>query len=353
MTPILWDEYIGTTTKAQKIGWLRDATKCLVTEKLNDLYELQMTYETAGALAESLIPRAVIQAQANLDDDPQYFRIYKVTDNGSGTLTVYAKHISYDLSGFPVAVFTYENSGNAFHVSNALAVLATHQTAVADLFTIKTTDTESTATEYGPKDPGSYRECLAGREGSIIDTFGGEWQWDNFSCYHMPRRGADNGVQLRYKKDILNFNKELSSEKLYSHVKAYYRYGDGLIRYGDRVSTSADGTQMPFTRVLWLDCSDKWETTPSVAKLNNYAEKYVKRHKLDAYTQQIKFGVLTIEDVGELVSLGDTVTIIYKGDAFKTRVRQTVWDTLNDRYDKIVVGDNQTDSITQAIRKIK
>ena len=116
MIPILYEqdafeENTSTPFTSQGIGVLSDALKCVVTEELNSTYDLEMTYPVDGVFFKDLTLRRIIKAKPNQTDDPQPFRIYKITKPMSGSITVLAHHLSYDLSGLAVPPFTVNTPG--------------------------------------------------------------------------------------------------------------------------------------------------------------------------------------------------------------------------------------------------
>lgn len=46
----------------------------------------------------------------------------------------------------------------------------------------------------------SIRACLGGTEGSVLDVWGGEYEWDMFDVILHSKRGKDNGVVIEYGK---------------------------------------------------------------------------------------------------------------------------------------------------------
>ena len=50
--------------------------------------------------------------------------------------------------------------------------------------------------------PKSVRACLGGTEGSLMNLWGGEFEWDNFKIIHHQGRGRDNGVTIEYGKNL-------------------------------------------------------------------------------------------------------------------------------------------------------
>ena len=87
------------------IGVLSDCTFCEVTEKRNGAFECVMKYPLHGALFDEMKNDMVILVKSSDTSRSQPFRIYRITTPMNGIITVYAQHISYDLSGIGVLCF--------------------------------------------------------------------------------------------------------------------------------------------------------------------------------------------------------------------------------------------------------
>lgn len=103
--PIL---YPSTETEfaSNGIGILSDAISCTVTEERNGPFELEMQYPMDGLHFDALVQRALILARPNQTANAQPYRIYRITKPLNGVVTVYAQHISYDLTGVVADPFT-------------------------------------------------------------------------------------------------------------------------------------------------------------------------------------------------------------------------------------------------------
>ncbi|MBR3003992.1 MAG: phage tail protein, partial [Lachnospiraceae bacterium] len=66
-----------------------------------------------------------------------------------------------------------------------------------------------------------FRECLGGWEGSVLDVFRCEYEWDNLTVKMYARRGADNGVRIAYGKNLTDFVQEQNNENVYDGVYGY------------------------------------------------------------------------------------------------------------------------------------
>ena len=100
MIPILYSE-TEREFKTNGIGRLVDAISCTVTEARNGVYELEMEYPETGKLFKELKHSRIIGVIPSEDASIQGFRIYKISKPISGTVTVSAEHISYQLSHIP------------------------------------------------------------------------------------------------------------------------------------------------------------------------------------------------------------------------------------------------------------
>ena len=200
MKPVLYaaDE---TAFTSNGIGVLSDCISCLVTEERNGGYELEMQYPSNGLWSEDIDVGMVIKAKANDTDAPQLFQIYDVVRSLSAAYVIKAEHISYRLSGVPLK--PYSAAGPAA----TLAGISSH--AVANVgFTFSTDFTNTT--NYSFTTPRSVRSLLGGAEGSLLDLFGGEYHFDNFRVELLKARGADNGVTIRYGKNLTELEQDVN-----------------------------------------------------------------------------------------------------------------------------------------------
>lgn len=315
-------------------GTLPDAISCEITEELNGAYLLSMTYPGNGANADKLELRNIILVKANPYGTPDAFRITRIEKDIAGELAVSAQHVSYDLHGIPVAPFT------ANGVVAALAGL-TSASQVANPFSFTTTRTVGSV--FTVKHPTSCRELLGGSSGSLIDTYGGEWGFDKFTCRLWLRRGQDRGVQIRYGKNLTDLDHETEGE-VYTGAYPFWANDEGtLVTYG---IVNAPGVY-DFTRILTLDLSDKFESEPTGAQLQAAALAYLTGSAITAPNVSLRLSWIDLAQTEEYkhltterVELGDTVHVIYPalGITAEARVNKTTYDALLDRYTEIELG---------------
>lgn len=54
----------------------------------------------------------------------------------------------------------------------------------------------------------SVRAVLGGTEGSVLDVWGGEYEWDMFDVILHSKRGKDNGVVIEYGKNLTDVEQD-------------------------------------------------------------------------------------------------------------------------------------------------
>lgn len=367
MKPILYSS-TATSFNNQGLGVLSDAVSCTVVEERNGEYELTLQYPVGGIHYSEIEDRAIILAIPSPYRSAQPFRIYSIESPLNGIVTIHAHHISYDLSGIPVSPFT------AGTCKAALSGLVTHS-AVGNPFSA---DTDKLVTgNYTLKVPTSFRACLGGQEGSILDVYGkGEYEFDKFNIYLHLNRGSDNGVKFAYGVNITDFNMERNLESVVTGVYPYWANvdGDGLVELDEKIIeiydpsnptylleaggaylTDANGnyltTQTPFSfhNVLPLDLSSEFEEAPSQEQLKERAEKYITDNGLGAPKVSIEVSFVHLGQTEEYsylkevekCDLCDTVTVEFPlyGISVKAKIIAIETDVLLERYNSVQIGD--------------
>lgn len=340
MIPILYESNT-TSFNTNGIGRLSDAITCIVTEERNGQYELQMTYPLDGALYNDLQVSRIIWAVPSDGEEEQAFRIYKVSRPISGIVTVYAEHISYQLSCVPISRYS------ATSAAAAMSGLASHA-AVDCPFTFWTDLT--TSGDFSVDAPAGIRSMLGGTEGSILDVFGGEYKWDNYVVRLYAHRGADNGVTLRYGKNITDLKQEENITNTVTGVYPYWQDSDGnYVELTQKVVLSANAGNFPYPRVAVVDCSQEFETQPTQQQLLDWANDYIGKAGIGIPSVSIDVSFVALwqteqyKDIAPLerVKLCDTVTVEYEklGVSAKAKVISTEYDVLAERYNSIGIGD--------------
>lgn len=355
MKPILFPS-TATEFNTQGLGVLTDAISCTVNEERNGAFELTMQYPDTGVHFDEITDRCIIYAIPSPYRAPQPFRIYRITRPMDGIIMVYAQHITYDLSGVPLNPFT------AINAPDALSKLSLNA-AVDSPFTFWTD--KSTVASFAVSTPSSTRSVLGGSSGSILDVYGGEYEWDGFTVRLYGHRGYDNGVVISYGKNLTDIEQDRNISNVATGIYPYWTNAEGALVTCDPKIVNAPGTY-DFTRVVPVDFSNDFEAQPTSAQLQARAEKYVEDNKIGIPKTSITASFVQLEQFPEYEDLAllekcdlcDTVTIRYPqlGVEAKAEIVKIETDVLLERYNSVEIGDVRTniaDTIVGQQQEIK
>ena len=355
---ILFDQNEEAFT-SNGLGALPDATSCIVTEERNGEYEVEMEYPLTGRHFHDIQKRRILCVKPNPYDDFQPFRIYSITKPINGIVTVHAAHLSYDTSGSIVKLFPAD-AGSASAAMSYLKNFSVPSTPFTFFTNVGKTGTMSV-----PK-PSSIRSLLGGSDGSILDTFGGEYLFDKWNISLLESRGANRGVTIRYGKNMTDLEQEENDTDFYTGVYPFW-YSEsedgGLVTLSTNNGiVNAPGTY-DFVKIMPLDLSSEnfsKETTdsegytttiekPTEAELLAAAQKYIADNKIGIpkVSLDVSFVMLAqseeYKDFARLetVKLCDTVTVEFEKLGVKTTAKciKTVYNVLTDKYDSIELGE--------------
>lgn len=319
MNPVLYEQEEKNFT-SNGIG-RPELTSCIVSERLNDFYTLEAAVVADSKYADDVKVGRLLLATPSDGMRPQPFRIYEVDKNLDGTIQVLANHISYDLSGYPMREYTASTCAGAVASLSSRAIISSG-------FSFSTDITKSAA--WVLEGAASVRSCMGGENG-LVSVYGGEWYYDRYECVLKAQRGSDNGVSIRYGKNLTELDAIYDDTEDYTGALAWYlnngTYVSSNIQYLDQYAVPQ--------KILIVDHSGDYQSTPSTADLN--ADATADLAKAAGITKSITVGFIpTIEHV----KLGDYVTVIYDKYQIKTKLEvvQTDYNVLLDRYDSIELG---------------
>lgn len=358
MIPCLYEQ-TERNFSTNGIGKLCDAISCTVVEKRNGSYELKMTYPADGIHAESMTEGALMLAKPSEKAALQPFRIYKITIPLMGSLEISARHIQYQENFITVSPFT------ATGCQAAMAEL--QKRATTDCPFSFWTDIESKAT-FSFAAPSTIRSCLGGMDGSLLDTYGGEYEWDMYTTRLHSRRGSDNGVRIVYGKNLIDFQMEKSIGNVITGVHPYWKHSeDGTLMELPEKVVKVEKHSLPYEKITPLDCSSHFEEKPTEEQLRNYTKKYLKNTTLTEPDIDIQINFLQLwqtpgyEDIAEAerVSLCDTVHVYISklGIEVSCKVTETEYDVLLERYRSITLSNasvrSRNSSLSGALGSIR
>lgn len=344
MTPILFPAD-AASFETQGLGALTEAISCEITEAINGEYELAMTYPASGRRYADIKNRCIIYAKPDPYRGGQPFRIYRITKPMNGVVAVYARHISYDLSGVPVLPFEASNAPAAMHG------LGEHA-AIQSPFTFSST--VEGGGSFAAAVPVSTRAAIGDGDGSILSVFGGELEWDGFAVRLLARRGQDTGVRIAYGKNLTGIEQDENIQNMLTGIIGYWADSES----GEVVTSpvvKAPGTY-DFDRIGTVDFSSDFDEKPTADALAQKASAYIEENGIGVPEVSISVSWVQLEQYAggeglsllERVTLGDTVTVEFPalGVDATARVVKTVYDALRDRYASADIGSIQANIAT-------
>lgn len=349
MIPRLF-EADSTVFTSGGMGSLPDVTTLEIQQDLNGEFEMYMEYPVDGLHADDITVERIIYTKPDDLSNSQPFRIYDVEEELDGyKYTIYAHHIGYDLSDYPVEPF------GATGVLPALTGLVSHS-MVSHSFNVWT-DITNTETAFTLEEPRSFRACIGGVQGSILDRFGGELEWDGFTVKLHAHRGSDRGVYIRYAKNLESFKNERETEN-WTGVLAYWSQDDQTVM-GD-IQYITDHAQYARERIYLLDATEDFEDPPVPSDLNARATQYMTANDFGVpFSDTLKISFVPLWQTEEYkniaslerVALGDTVHVIYRSYNVAMQVISVIYDGVLGKYKEITLGKKKA-TLSSTIKQI-
>lgn len=321
------------------LGALVDTVSCLVKQKINGEYELTMKYPVTGQHYEDIGLRSIVTAKVDAISDDQPFRIYRITKPLNGIVTIYARHIAYDMSGIVISPYEADSLG--------LALSGIKTNATTDCPFSFETD-KAVASPFKLSTPKNLWMMLGGSEGSILDKYKGEWEFDGYKAKLWNRRGSNRGVAIRYGKNMTNVEQDANCSNVYTGVYPYWYNAetDTLVQLPERIIRAA-GTY-GFDRILSLDLTEFYESVPTEEQLRERGEAYIVNNDIGVPTVSWKVEFVTLEQSEEYkgmrllesIYLGDTVTVQFEKMGIDARARavEIQYNSLLERYESVTLG---------------
>ena len=366
MIPILYE---GTETEftSQGLGSLSDATSCTISEEINNTYELEMNYPMTGVHFFDIQVGRIILATPAPRKESEPFSIYKISKPIDGIVTIYAEHISYRLSYIPVKPFSASNCYEALNgcVENSLE---------DNPFTVWTD--KALNINFSFTKPQSFRLCLGGVEGSILDTYRGEYEFNRFTVkLHTNRGSLKDTAKIIYGKNLTDLKQEESIENTVTGIVPYWcstvtqtndegtstsESVEVVVTLPEYVLESEYADKFPYRRTAVVDLSEYFQEQPTVDELRTRANQYMKDNLtgLPAVSLTVSFIDLARSEenkdfASELVYLGDQVPVYFEklGIAAKAEITSDIYDVLADRYDSLTLG-TVSSSLSKTLNEI-
>ena len=342
-----------------------NVTKGTVTRERNGNYTLYAEIPVNDPMVSILEKEMKLKADAGLRTKNQTFEISRIVKDSSNIVKIYGQHISHKLEYIVLRNAT-AFSGTAY---NALAIWK--GALIGDLtFDVWSDIQTSNKGMFDISKMENARLALGGVEGSILDLYGGEFEFDNTTVRLHKQLGRTAPTVLEYGRNILSAELDETIENSYTSVLPFATYTP------DRPEGSTDDSQPdPITvtipenyvdskykalyahrRIKVVDFSSEFKSDskskdiPTPDKLRKIANDYMERNEIGKPKINIKIEyadlarTLDYADNGwiEEVELCDIVPVYYPqiGLTDETlKVTTITYDFVNERNESVEFGD--------------
>lgn len=369
MKPILYNAN-ETAFETYGLGEI-DATKAQVTRERNGNYTLYIEYPANGPLASVFKNDMRIKSDAGLRTKNQTFFISRILKDSTGILKIYAKHISHLTEKMAIRNNTVV-SGTA---QAALSIWASNSLG-GIRFDVWSDIELSSKASWDIANFKTARDALGGVEGSILDIWGGEYEFDNTTIRLHNQLGRKSPIVLEYGRNILRAEDDQDIESAYTSVYPYATYTPENQGAGDATGSTQQVTvELPEKyvdgpyiglynerRVLIVDFSSnfKEKEVPTVDKLRKLAKDYAINNRLGLpkintkieYVDLSKTLDYKLTQILEEAELCDIVPIYYPEIGLTSedaKLTTIVYDVLlgqNNSVEVGVIGDGFKSSMT-------
>lgn len=347
MIPILY-ESTETAFITNGLCRLPDMISCTVTEERNGIYEIDFDYAVDGLHFDMIQPGRIVAARHDDKGDIQPFDIVSATKPINGIVSFHGVHISYRLGGMVVS------GSNINALTDALDLLMNNATP-ANPFTLSSDMTKTAYLASADGEPRSVRSMLGGVEGSILDTYGGEYEFDKFNVILHSSRGSAKDFVIRYGLNLSDYSEQIDYGETYTAIVPFWRGDNGkgseVIVKGNLVD-SGRSSYTGRTIAAAVDLTDKFEKKPTAAQLQSFASTMLSSDQPYLPARSITVSFVDIYASGEYgdlknltrCNLCDTLTVVFPAYNMSGRFKivKTVYDVLLERYNEMELGTLST-----------
>ena len=364
--PIL---YKANETNFEHLGVsvLSDASKCHVSREKNGIYILEFDYLVNGKDVDKIKEGMYIKSDAGYRTKNQRFVISKITKT-QNEFKIYCQHISQ-----------VKTTMNAIRpdisvTGSAMMALSTWRDNLLDSreeFFVNSDITTVNSTTWKVENIENARDALGGKAGSILDVWGGEYEFDNLNITLHKSMGIDNPTIIAYGKNLLDLEQEQSILETYTSVFPFKKYTDDnnreqLITLPEILLDSTHLNKFTHRRILKVDFSSD-ENIKSVEQLRSKAESYIKSNNVGVPKTNLKINYQDLSKVEgvfdnpalEQIDLCDRLKVYYSELGImneSAKVVKVVWDVILEENHEIEVGDGRssfTDSTSAKIETLQ
>lgn len=352
MIPILYDN-TETDFTSNGLGRLRDVIEAVVTEERNGVYELSFQYPVDGVNYDRIQCGRIVAVEHDESGDLQPFDIVGYSRPIKGVVTFHAVHVSYRQCALTVSGTNINSLADAFTLLG--------NSSPANPFTYWTDKTSTGFLAAGDGVPHSVRSILGGMEGSILDSYGGEYEFDKWTVRLWSSRGQVKPLTIRYGVNLMEYQEDVDYSNTYTACIPYWTGQDDS---GNDVTVKGSMQQTTYpsfngtTRCIPLDVTDKFESKPTVAQVEAEGLAYINNNQTYLPEQNITVDFIRLSDSPEYeqfatlqtCKLCDSVNVVFPRYNMEGlfKIVKTEYDVLQERYQRMELGALST-SLAEAL----
>ena len=355
--PIL---YNANETNFEHLGVsvLSDASNCFVTRERNGIYTLEFDYSLKGKDVEKIKEGMIIKCDAGHRAKNQRFIVSQITKSKDG-YKIYCKHISQVKTAMNVLNGEVEVAGTATY---ALETWKNNLLDSKSEFLVWSDILTSSKTKWTMDGIENAREALGGKQGSILDVWGGEYEFDNLYIKLHKQMGRETPTIIAYGKNLLDIEQEQSIIETYTSIFPFVKYQDEhdthkekkdiILTLPEIVVDSPHASNFTHRRILKVDFSSDDEIR-TVEKLRSEVNSYIKSNNVGVPKLNLKLSYQDLSKVSsvfgntaiEVVDLCDTLKVYYEDLGImneNAKVIKVVWDVLLEENHELEIGDTRS-----------
>ena len=350
--PIL---YKANETNFEHLGVsvLSDASKCHVSREKNGIYILEFDYPVNGKNVDKIKEGMNIKSDAGYRTKNQRFVVSKITKT-QNEFKIYCQHISQVKTTMNAIRPDITITGSALM---ALSTWRDNLLDSRDEFFVNSDITTVNSTTWKVENIENARDALGGKAGSILDVWGGEYEFDNLNITLHKSMGIDNPTIIAYGKNLLDLEQEQSILETYTSVFPFKKYTDDnnreqLITLPEILLDSTHLNKFTHRRILKVDFSSD-ENIKSVEQLRSKAKSYIKSNNVGVPKTNLKINYQDLSKVEgvfdnpalEQIDLCDRLKVYYSELGIlneNAKVVKVIWDVILEENHEIEVGDGRS-----------
>lgn len=336
------------------LGEISDAYKVTVTRERNGNYDLYIKYPVNGRFASVFKEEMKIKSDAGKRTKWQTFEINRIVKNSSEHIEIYARHISMRTSDIALKPIV-----KASNITAEAALRLWKDNLVGDDVFDVSSDIQTTGNISWEVDKvGNARKALGGVSGSILDVFGGEYEFDNNLIILHKQMGRKAPTVLEYGRNLLSVEEERLLNGNYTSIYPFARYTPSgeeshevLVTLPEHILDSPYLRLYAQRRISLVDFSSKFDDKhpPTAEKLRALGQSYIKSNNIGApkISTEVSYvdlsQTLDYQDFGvmEEVELCDIIPLYYPQFDITTtteKVVKVVYDVYTDSNEEITLG---------------